>query len=171
MKNPPNWMKLLLSWMLVMAFASGCMQVKFVSDYDEQMDQGVTNIQKQVETILTRIEKSAANPAASYVASDYSKIREELDVLLTRAKATDHNELTIKQLYTLGYALLGNPPLAPDGLKLSPPMPEQSLEKRNQGKEPLGAADMRDLRDLLDLDFRATLKLELAKKRGADSAQ
>lgn len=169
MKNSRSWIKILLPWMLVTVFMSGCIQVKLVSDYDEQIDRGVTNIQKQVEAILTKIEKSAADPSAGFVASDYSTIKEELGVLLTRAKATDHNELTIKQLYTLGYALLGNPPLAPENFKLKPPTIEQSLEKRNQRKDPLSAGDIRDLRDLLDVNFRAILKFELAKKRGINT--
>lgn len=168
-KTIQNWAKFLLSWIVITVFLAGCTQIKLVSDYDENIDQGVTDIQKKVETILTKIERSASDPSSSYVASDYSSIKEDLNVLITRAESTDNNELTTKQLYTLGYALLENPTIAPENLKIRPPIKNLSLEKRHQLKEPFQAEDIRDLRSLIGVNFRAILKFELAKKRGAST--
>lgn len=167
MESSQNWTKALLPWLLIVTFLSGCSQIKLVSDYDERIDQGVTDIQKKVEAILTKIERSASDPSSTYAASDYSSIKEELNVLITRAESMDKNELTVKQLYTLGYALLESPPIAPESLKIKPPIKDGSLEKRHQLKEPFKPEDMRDLRSLIGVNFRSILKFELAKKRGA----
>lgn len=147
---------------------AGCVPLKLVSDYDEKIDQGVTEVQKKVEAILTKIEGSADNPSATYKPGDYSAIKEDLNVLITRAAASEKNEITVKQLYTLGFALLEAAPQPPDDLNLTQPK-GGSLQQRNRMKEPFGPQDMRDLRALLGVSFRAILKFELAKKRG-DSA-
>lgn len=169
LKTIQNWTSFLLSWIVIATFLAGCTQIKLISDYDENIDIGITNIQKKVEAILTKIEKSASNPSSTYVASDYSSIKEDLNVLITRAESTDKNELTTKQLYTLGYALLENPTIAPENLKMKPPIKNLSLEKRHQLKEPFQAEDIRDLRSLIGVNFRAILKFELDKKRGAST--
>ena len=70
---------------------TACMPIKLVSDYDEKMDQGVTEVQKKVEAILTKIEGSKGNPSSTYKASDYSAINEDLNVLITRAASSEKN--------------------------------------------------------------------------------
>lgn len=160
--------QLFLALVLSFALPACVQQVRLISDYDESIDQGVTSIQKKVEVILTKIERWRTDPSKAYVAQDYTAIREDLDLLITRAQAAEKSDLTTKQLYTLGYALVENPPVAPPELGLGPPQPQLSLEARNRYKEALTAADIQDLRKLIDADFRAILKLELAKKRGTD---
>ena len=157
-----RWVFFFLFWLPLL---SGCLPVKLIGDYDEKIDQGVSGLQKKVEVVLSKIERSAKNPSASFSESDYAELKQDLNVLITRASSWDKNELTVKQLYTLGYALLDKPSLAPEDLKLPAPIKDQSLEKRHQSKEAFGVEDIRDLRDILTVNFRAILKLELAKKR------
>lgn len=152
---------------------AACGPIKLASDYDEKLDQGVTDVQKKVEGLLTKIERSTKNPSMSYVASDYSAIKEDLNVLITRAEATPKNEVTVKQLYTLGQALLDSPPSAPEELKLPVAPPGNSLQKRHSLAIELKSDDVTELRTILRVNFRAILKEELAKKRGdaADSGK
>jgi hypothetical protein len=152
---------------------AACSDIRLISDYDPQIDQGVSNLQKKVESILTKIDRSdrsRSNPSTVYSAADYDQIREDLNVLRTRAESEPQNQLTVKQLYRLGYALLDNPPTSP-----TVPLPQeakgQSLEARNRSSAPLGTEDVESLRSLLEADFRNILRLELAKKRGEKATQ
>ena len=153
---------LVLSFVLSLAACAG---IDLISDSDEKIDQGVTELHKKTEKILTRFEESLDNPAKTYRAAEYAEIKEDLGVLITRAKSWDKNELTVRQLYTLGFALLRSPPIPPEELKLRRPSPENSLEGRHRNKDSMTREDLQDLRTILDTNFQAVLKLELAKKR------
>ena len=171
-----------LIWMSLLVLAiSGCGTVRLVASYDEAIEKGVTDLQRKVETILTSIDRQRSKPSSTYSSKDYEKVREDLNVLRTRAAAWDKNEITVKMLYELGYQLLENPPLpitekeAADK-KLDQvvaensgvPMPTEeyfSLEKRHRMSDPLGPEDVRDLRAILEIHFRRLLKFEALKKR------
>lgn len=178
--NPLGFQRLLWLSLIILAIA-GCGTVRLVAGYDEEIEKGVTELQKQVEAILTKIERKPSNPSSSYDAKDYEKLREDLNVLRTRAAAWDKNELTVKMLYELGYQLLENPPTpiteeeATDK-KLDQivaensgvPMPTEkyfSLEKRHKMADPLSTEDIRDLRTILEIHFRSLLRFEVLKKR------
>lgn len=51
-----------LVYLLIIIAASGCATIKLVGDYDEQIDNGTTAFQKDVETFLVNLESSAAKP-------------------------------------------------------------------------------------------------------------
>jgi hypothetical protein len=174
---------------LAIAFTlAGCASVKFVADYDEKIEQGVTEIQRKVETILGKIDRSKAKPSASYDAKDYQSIKEDLNVLRTRAASGEKNDITLRMLYVLGYALLEDPAVpfvAGDlaaasakagGLNLAlltdnappPPANRFSLERRHKLPDPTDDETLRDIRALLELHFRSLLSFELAKKRSKD---
>ena len=82
----------------------------------------------------------------------------------------EKNEITVKQLYTLGYSLLESPPVASDDLNVPKSSPDYSVEARHKQAEPLDAEVMSSLRKTLGVSFRAVLKLELAKKRGTSQS-
>ena len=163
--------KRLSLWLVVAAalLLAGCPSIKLISDYDEKLDQGVSELQKKVEKILSKIESSPQDPKKTYAEADYAEIKQDLSVLITRASSWDKNDLTVKQLYNLGYALLADPLVAPEDLKLAAPDREQSLQGRHNKSEAFKPQDLVDLRGILNVDFQAILKLELAKKRGASS--
>lgn len=155
------------AWCVLLALVlAACGPIKLISDYDEKLDQGVSDIQRKVESILTKIERSQANPSLTYAMSDYTPIKEELNVLLLRAKSTDHNQITVNQLYTLGYSLLESPALAPDELRLAPPIAGASLQTRHSQSASLTSEDSANLRIILNNNFRSIIKFEIAKKRG-----
>lgn len=171
-----------LIWMSFLVLAiSGCGTVRLVAGYDEAIEKGVSDLQKKVEAILTKIERQPSKPSSTYDSKDYEKLREDLNVLRTRAAAWDKNEVTVKMLYELGYQLLENPSIpitekeAADkkldqivAEKSGIPMPIDkhfSLEKRHKMSEPLESADIRDLRAILEIHFRSLLKFETLKKR------
>jgi hypothetical protein len=162
-----NTLAKLASYFALALALVACGPIKLVSDYDEKLDQGVTDIQKKVESALTKIERSPKNPSATYVAADYEAIKEDLNVLITRADSADKNEITVKQLYTLSYALLQNPSIAPGQLNLPRSPAEMSLQARHSQSNGFGSEDLRDLRTILGVNFRSILKFELAKKRGS----
>ena len=62
--------------------------------------------------------------------------------------------------------MLQSPPIPPEGLKVPQIKEGQSLQQRHQSATPFSTDDIRDLRALLGVSFRAILKFELAKKRG-----
>lgn len=178
--NVAGFRQLLWLCLLVLSL-SGCGTVRLVAGYDDAIEKGVTDLQKKVEAILTKIEHKPSKPDSSYDAKDYEKLREDLNVLRTRAAAWDKNELTVKMLYELGYQLLENPPTpitekeATDK-KLDQivaensgvPIPTEkyfSLEKRHKMADPLGTEDIRELRAILEVHFRSLLRFETLKKR------
>ncbi len=156
----------LVTALAVVLLLAGC-TVKLVSDYDEQIDQGVTALQRKTEAILSKMENSLEDPSKTYVASDYDDIKASLNLLRVRAQSMEKDDLTVNQLYLLGYALLDNPP-QPASPSEGPAHPAdlESLQSRQRKKEALSPEDMRDLRSLLEVSYRAILRLELAKKRG-----
>lgn len=171
-----------LIWMSFLVLAiSGCGTVRLVAGYDEAFEKGVTDLQKKVEAILTKIERQPSKPSSTYDSKDYENLREDLNVLRTRAAAWDKNEVTVKMLYELGYQLLENPSIpitekeaARKKLdqvvaeKSGIPIPTDnhfSLERRHKMSEQLGAEDIRDLRAILEIHFRTLLKFENLKKR------
>lgn len=172
-----------LLWLSLMILTiPGCGTVRLVAGYDEEIENGITVVQKKVEAILTKIERSHPDPSVSYDAKDYEELREDLNVLRTRAAAWDKNEVTIKMLYELGYQLLENPPTPLSETEATDknldqivaensgvPMPTEryfSLEKRHKMKTPLETEDIRDLRAILEVHFRSLLRFEILKKRG-----
>lgn len=171
-----------LLWLFLMIFAiSGCGTVRLVAGYDEAIEKGVTELQRKVEVILTKIERNPYKPSSSYQVNDYDKLREDLNVLRTRAAAWDKNEPTVKMLYELGNQLLENPPtpiteneaadkkldkIVAESFSV-PTLSEKyfSLEKRHKMADPLGVEDIRDLRAILEVHFRSLLRFEALKKR------
>jgi uncharacterized membrane protein YgaE (UPF0421/DUF939 family) len=172
----------LICFFLIVFAIAGC-TVRLVANYDEAIDKSITELQKKVETILTKIERQPSNPSSTYDAKDYEQLREDLNVLRTRAASWDKNEATVKMLYELGYQLLENPP-APvtedEGKEKNRldqivvensqvPLPTQEyfpLQRRHQMKDSLEPEDIRDLRTILEVHFRRLVSFENLKKRG-----
>lgn len=149
--------------LLLVATLSAC-SVQLVSEYDEQLDKGITELQKQTASILAKMNKSLNNPSISYQARDYDELRSTLDILLVRSQSRDKNEATTNALYAMGFATLEDPPTPPQG---NVPKDSFSLQKRHMLKDAMTAEDLRDLRTLLNTRYQAILRLELAKKRGS----
>lgn len=136
----------------VLAFclvAAGCMNVRMIAHYDEQVDKGITAFQKAAESHLTTLEGQIGKPEAdypSYVAF-YQQARVDLSSLRVRASAQAKNEKTVQQLDYLNKNLIMLETMHRQGLKEN---------------------DIPPLRNAFNVGATAILKLELAKKRGDD---
>ena len=146
-------------WSIIAVFLVllvGC-QVQLVSQYDEQTDVAVTELQKKTEWFLLELEalstsdKPEAAARRTYAANEgfYRDAQVAITSMRLRAEAIPKNELTIQEITLL----------------------EQSFESLRQlhvqgGNAGLRAVVVEPLRSSLNTHFGAIIKLELAKKRG-----
>ena len=125
-----------------------CVSVRFVGDYDVEIDKGISNVLQQFQSIFTRMERTAGTDGALYrnYVKEYDEIRTELRVLLARAAAHVKNDLTVQQIDLL----LDSLSKLEDLHRLGPiPIEQQAVLRRG-----------------IETSCTAILKLELAKKRG-----
>jgi hypothetical protein len=146
-------------WSIIVAFLvllAAC-QVQLVSQYDEQTDVAVTELQKRTERFLLELEalggsdKPEAAARRTYAANEgfYRDAQVAITSMRLRAQAIPKNELTIQEI-----ALL-----------------EQSFESLRQlhvqgGNAGLRTVIVEPVRSSLNTHFGAIIKLELSKKRG-----
>lgn len=139
--------------LLLVFLMSGCVTVRLVGDYDEQIDKGVTALQKDTESLLVALEASAKGPNDKVEAYDkhkdfYSKAKVAISGLRVRADATERNSLTVQMLDKLQENIdrLESADNSTEGIK------KEEIEK--------------SFRPGLNTQFTAILTFELAKKRG-----
>lgn len=165
-----QWFIHLSIFLAISILITGCGSVKIVANHDPAIEKGVTDLQKKVESVLTKIQKSQSDPSATYDANTYEQIQEDINVLRTRAAAWDKNTQTVKMLDELAAAILENPTKStetasektPNGV---PPVAHFSIQARNKMKDPMGPEDIKILRTLVESHFRSILRFELLKQR------
>ena len=137
----------LVSWL----GASGCSSVRCLTEYDEVLDVGTSDLQRRVELFLLDMESKAGTAAGEFAANRafYDAVQVEHIVLRTRAQAVPNNALMVEQLDLLGTGL--------DKLR--------ELHQRG-GANGLPREVVEPSRTALTAQFVAILRLELAKKRG-----
>lgn len=126
---------------------AACVSVRFVGDYDGEIDKGISQVLAQLQSIFTRMERTAGTDGALYrnYVKDYDEIRTELRVLHARAAAHVKNDLTVQQIDLL----LDSLTTLEDLHRLGPiPIEQQAVLRRG-----------------IETSCTAILKLELAKKR------
>jgi hypothetical protein len=126
---------------------SGC-AIRLIADYDERVDEATSEIQRKVETFLTRLERTIGTSAADYPhhVAVYDDVRVDLSALKVRASAIPKNSITVEQIDLV----------ADSWSKL-----EQLHKVGFKSKE-----EIAPLRRNFNQAFTQILKLELAKKRG-----
>lgn len=144
-----------LSAWLLMLFMSvvlgGCTTVKLVGDYDEQIDKGVTQLQKDTETFLIRLEGTARKETDKVEAYEknvafYQGAKVAVSSLRVRADAMERNSITVRMLDRIGNNIRRLEGMHRDGLT---------------------RVEIEDsIRGALNAQFTAVLTFELAKKRG-----
>lgn len=137
--------------LLLMLGASGCREIRLISEYDEETDRATTALHKKVEALLIGIERNAGTAAADFQQYDqaYGDILSDLRVLQLRAASRPQNGLQEAQLEELRIQL-------------------ELLEEAH--REGITPAEIPAFRNGFDQSFRAVLTLELAKKRGDSSS-
>lgn len=144
---------LFLASLLSVVLMSGCASVKLVGDYDKQIDEGVTALQKDTESFLVKLEGSAEKDDEKVEGYDnhkefYEKAKVQISSLRVRADASERNSLTVRML---------------DKLKNN----MERLEKAHSSSEGIKKAEINELfRPGFNTQFTAILTFELAKKRG-----
>lgn len=134
-------MQMILSAMIILACV-GCISVKLVSDYDENIDKGVTEIQKKTEAFLLSLK-----PYAPESTQFYDGVRVEISSLRLRADSLQRNSLTVQMLDKLANNI-------------------DRLEQDHKSKEGIKQAEIPLYRGGLNSQFTSILTFELAKKRG-----
>lgn len=136
---------------MLIAFAlAGCSTIKLVGDYDEQIDKGVTQLQKDVETFLVVLEASAEKPSdkvENYEKNKkfYDDCKITLSSLRVRADSTERNSITVRM---------------PDRVS------NNISRLEGMHREGLAKAEIdQSIRGALNSQFTAILTFELAKKR------
>jgi len=143
MRNRTRSPASLWAWLITLFVAlvlGGCSTIKLVGDYDEQIDKGVTQLQKDVETFLVKLEATAQKPADKVENYDkntkfYEDSKVALSGLRVRADAMERNSITVRMLDRLS---------------------------KNIGR----LEEMHQEGGALNSQFTAILTFELAKKRG-----
>lgn len=145
-----NPLRLLLA-ILMLLLLNACTTVKLVGDYDQQIDKGVTALQKDVEAFLVKLEgtaKKTTDPVEGYEKHTqfYDDAKVAISGLRVRADAIERNSLTVQML---------------DGLRRN----LDRLERFHREGLKKGEIDA-SLRGGFNAQFTAILTFELAKKRG-----
>lgn len=142
--------------LLVMGLVlTGC-SISLVSPYDEQTDKSVTELQKDVERFLTKMESLNDKPECSYEfqTAFYENVKVSLSSIKIRADAIPNNSITSEQIALLKTSLSDL----------------ENLHKHKLAKQDsnhcLTASEIEPIRSNLNISFTAILKFEIAKKRG-----
>lgn len=137
-----------LLFLPLLIFASGCTELRLISEYDERTDQEVTGLQKRTGQLFSDLEKKLGTPGGDYVdfEADYDSLMVDLRALTVRAEARPKNDVQVTQLSNLREQLA------------------QIAERHRSGR--LRSAEIEPARLITDQSFRVILRLELAKKRG-----
>ena len=158
--------RVVITWILsiLLLFSAGC-SVRLIAEYDENIDKGVTALQKKTEAFLTQLqtnlisasllkdgtkEKNSLMKKVAYEAHAdfYRDFLVDLRVLKVRADSYAGNELTVKQFDALEEILNAQKIVHESGLET--------------------AEDISDMRSAFTRGFKGILKLEIAKKRGKE---
>lgn len=125
--------------------------VKWVSQYDAQTDQAVTQLHRKMETFLTTLEQQQVPDClASEHASFYQQSLVDVRALKIRAKAIPNNDLTLEQLTMLEENLT---------------LMHKVHKLQDSSNTCLAPGVIAFNRSNLESIFTAILKFELAKKR------
>ncbi|MEO7986783.1 MAG: hypothetical protein ABI766_09640 [Gemmatimonadales bacterium] len=92
---------------LLAAPQMACSRVMLISNYDEQIDQSSTTLQKRMDASLTMLAENEGKPSATYDAnrSFYTDYAVDLRSLTVRAESWPKNQLTEQQLTLMGVNL------------------------------------------------------------------
>jgi len=124
---------------------AACTSVRLISNYDPIVDQSVTALQKDIDTFLTRLENPDP-PEFGESNEFYIQVQVDLRAVQVRASAQPKNQLIIDQLE-----------LVEKNLEILTTIHEEGLEDPQE---------IELMRDAFQTQFRAILKLEMAKRRG-----
>lgn len=134
----------------IFIFFTAC-NVRWVSEYDAQTDQGVTKLHRKVETFLTTLEQQQVPECLSTEhGAFYQQSLVDVRALKVRAQAISNNEITLQQLTLLE-----------DNLSLM----SKVHKLQDNSNTCIAPGVIAFNRSSFESMFTAILKFELAKKR------
>ena len=143
-----------LVWLaLLLALTLAACAVRFVSEYDDVLDRTATETQQKVTVLFNQLQ-DPSSPSRRYdkARETYDEIAGDLHAMRTRAEANNAGGRNADTL-TIITTLEDNLELVREQHRLSP--------------RGLPSDFVRPAQELMDVQFRALIQLELAKKRGA----
>lgn len=168
---------------------SGCTSIQLVSSYDEQTDNAATQMEKDVTAFFIKLDSALTPAERSFQASQdfYQKQAVAIAAMKTRANAIPINQITQQQVQLLNenlayLALLHKgcvtvaltdqqrAAVQEKGIDTSVACRTEygaSSSMPNQGTATLNPAIAAVTRQQIDIALEAIIKLEIAKKRGA----
>jgi hypothetical protein len=149
----PVGLKPVRLFVLLLGFVlSACTSVHLISDYDEGIDKGITDLQKSTETFFTKLDHTgrSVGPLSTQEQDFLDQASVAITALQIRAAALPKNDITSSQLALLkdSVSTLGE------------------LLKAGITRE-----QIQPIRNAFNTSTAAILKLELAKKRGNNSTK
>lgn len=138
--------RILVVLLVLVMSMTGCGSIRLIAPYDQKIDDGVTDLQKETAKFLTGIERQGGSTPTDYKnhTKFYDDCKVSLSVLIVRAGALTDNSLTVKQLGILRQQF-------------------QDLEASDQ-KMGIPQAAVPDYEKAFNRTFKAILTLEVAKK-------
>jgi hypothetical protein len=136
-------------------FSLAC-TLRLIGEYDEVIDRSLTGFQQKTEAFLSRLESAQGTPDASFAknADFYTDASAAIRTMRVRANAQPKKDILVKQLDLLQKSL-------------------EDLKKLHQlaGPNGLTQGPIEDTRSAMETQIESILKLELALKRGKNSAR
>jgi hypothetical protein len=120
-----------------------------VTGYDETFDQEITSTQKEVDSLLSRINNNPSLPYSS-VQDDYAKIRTDIDAMKVRAASHVDNAETTDSVGRLEHTFAAF----------------QAEHMAASSAAPLHPAHVQTELNTMNIEFRILMAQELAKKSG-----
>ncbi len=138
--------------MVMLVGLAGCSSVRLIAEYDELIDQQVTEIYRQMESQLVFLERYANAEEAKYEQNTdfYDGVKIDLRSLKVRAAAHPKNDITLQQI-----------DLLVQNVELMQQMHQAGISQN----------DIPPLRKAFEVSTTAIIKLELAKRRGEKMEQ
>jgi hypothetical protein len=175
----------------IISIITGC-SIKLVSDYDQNIDKGISDTQIMLTNIISKMRSCARNdtrnrftgvslpkdpaliicknPASTYSPDDYEKIQTQIDTLIIRSESIAHNKITTNALINLSEAILQYPYQYTSTYESKPNKPIMSIQERQQLSSPISLADLNALKITTDSLVKSILVPELAKKSDEKSS-
>jgi hypothetical protein len=129
--------------------AAACFTVRLAAQYDAQVDQAATQLQRSLDAFLTRLEgMPRSDPEGSYEAQKgfYLQYGVDLRALKVRAASLERNSITVQQIESIESSL-------------------ERLRRTHESQNRLSAAAIQEFRNLFNTAWTAVLAYELAKRR------
>jgi hypothetical protein len=140
--------------LVALATSLSACHIMLISDYDETFDQEATNAQKDVDALMQKIINNPSTTQSEFTAESfasdkdaYAKIDNELDAMLVRAQAHQHNEGTIGSVQKVAHSF-------------------SLIESEHKTKTSVHIQQVRDELMLMNHEFTALIAEELLKKQG-----